>query len=54
MKKLVTHLGTTVNMYNSAYKELGKIDKDVLKITGKAADIEPRTIDRPREEEEVD
>ena len=53
MKKLGTHLGTTVNMYNSAYKELGKIDKDVLKITGKAADIEPMAIDRPREEEEV-
>ena len=28
-------LHTTVNSYNAAYKELGKIDKDVLKITGK-------------------
>lgn len=35
MKKLGTHLGTSVNTYNIAYKELGKIDKDVLKITGK-------------------
>lgn len=51
MKKLGTHLGTTVNMYNSAYKELGKIDKDVLKISGKAAEIEPMVLDRPREEE---
>src|SRR3989344_4035816 len=41
MKKLGTHLGTTVNMYNSAYKELGKIDKDVLRISGEAAEIEP-------------
>lgn len=54
MKKLGTHLGTTVNMYNSAYKELGKIDKDVLRITGKAVEIEPMVLDRPREEEEVE
>ncbi len=51
MKKLGVHLGTAVNMYNSAYKELGKIDKDVLKISGKAAEIEPMVLDRPREEE---
>ncbi len=47
MKKLGTHLGTTVNMYNSAYKELGKIDKDVLRISGRAAEIEPLSIDGP-------
>jgi DNA recombination protein RmuC len=51
MKKLGTHLGTTVNMYNSAYKELGKIDKDVLRISGKAAGIEPELLERPRAEE---
>src|SRR3989304_4606432 len=28
MKKLGANLGTTVNMYNSAYKEFAKIDKD--------------------------
>ena len=39
--KLGTHLGTTVNMYNSASKELSKIDKDVLRISGAAAGIEP-------------
>ncbi len=50
MKKLGTHLGTTVNMYNSAYKELGKIDKDVLRITGEAVDLEPMSIDKPQEE----
>lgn len=50
MKKLGTHLGTTVNMYNSAYRELGKIDKDVLRITGEAADLEPISIDKPSEE----
>ena len=51
MKKLGTHLGTTVNMYNSAYKELGKIDKDVLRITGEAIEIEPLSIDQPKEED---
>jgi DNA recombination protein RmuC len=50
MKKLGTHLGTTVNMYNSAYKELGKIDKDVLRITGEAVDLEPISIDKPQED----
>ena len=29
MKKMGTTLGTTVNHYNTAYKEFGKIDKDV-------------------------
>lgn len=51
-KRLGAHLGTTVNMYNSAYKELGKVDKDVLKITGKSADIEPVLIAKPDGEAE--
>ena len=51
MKKLGANLGTTVNMYNSAYKELGKIDKDVLRISGAAAGIEPIAIEKPKEEE---
>ena len=50
-KKIGVHLGTTVNMYNSASKELGKIDKDVLRITGEAAGIEPLVIEKPQEEE---
>jgi len=52
MKKLGGHLGTTVNMYNSAYKELGKIDKDVLKITETSAGIEPETLSAPENLEE--
>ncbi len=47
MKKLGTHLGTSVNMYNSAYKELGKIDKDVLKITDSTIGIEPELLEKP-------
>lgn len=33
MSKLGGHLGTTVNMYNSATSEFKKIDKDIYKIT---------------------
>tara|TARA_Y100000310_G_scaffold344932_1_gene460592 strand:+ start:3738 stop:4772 length:1035 start_codon:yes stop_codon:yes gene_type:complete len=52
MKKLGTHLGTTVNTYNTAYKELGKIDKDVLRITGSSKDMDPVQIDRPKTEDD--
>ncbi len=51
MKKLGGHLGTTVSMYNSAYKELGKIDKDVLRITGEAVEVEPVTLEPPHEDD---
>ncbi|HEY4475772.1 MAG TPA: DNA recombination protein RmuC [Candidatus Paceibacterota bacterium] len=51
MKKLGNHLGTAVNTYNSAYKELGKIDKDVLRISGEAAGIEPRALDAPESQD---
>ncbi|MEX2033000.1 MAG: DNA recombination protein RmuC [Candidatus Colwellbacteria bacterium] len=52
MEKLGNHLGTSVNAYNSAYKELGKIDKDVVRISGEAAGIEPVALERPRREDE--
>ena len=41
------NLGTTVNQYNLAAKELGKIDKDVLRITGQGIGIEPLQIEKP-------
>ncbi len=49
LQKLGGHLGTTVNMYNSAYKEFHKIDKDICRITegdagGKS---NPMLIDKP-------
>ncbi|HOY56198.1 MAG TPA: DNA recombination protein RmuC [bacterium] len=50
MKKLGNNLGTTVNMYNSAYKELNKIDKDVVKITEGEKKIEPLVLDKPHNE----
>lgn len=50
MKKLGNGLGTTVNQYNIAYKELGKIDKDVMKITEGEKIIEPISLEKPKEE----
>ncbi len=43
--KVGAHLGTTINMYNSASKELGKIDKDVLRISGGVAGLKPELIE---------
>lgn len=47
MQKLGGSLGTTVNHYNNAHKELKKIDKDVMKIAKTDASIEPLLIDKP-------
>ncbi len=51
IKKLGGHLGTTVNAFNSAYKELGKIDKDVLRITGDKTGVEAMALTGPEMEE---
>ena len=48
-KKLGNNLGTTVNSYNTAYKELGKIDKDVSRITDQEKTITPLAIEKPQE-----
>lgn len=47
VQKLGASLGTTVNHFNSAYKEFGKIDKDVTKISGAVAGVEPIALNRP-------
>ncbi len=47
MIKLGNTLGTTVNHYNAAYKELGKVDKDVMRITDGVVSIEPIALDKP-------
>ena len=47
MQKLGNSLGTTVNHYNNAHKELNKVDKDVVKITGQGGAVESLLIDRP-------
>ena len=51
MKKLGVTLGTSVGHYNLAYKELKKIDKDVLRITGTEIGLEPTLLDKPSFEE---
>src|SRR3989344_384705 len=51
-RKLGISLGTTVSHYNSAYKELGKIDKDVYRIADTKIGIEPELLDKPVAEEE--
>ncbi len=51
-KRLGAALSTTVNHYNAGYKELGKIDKDVLRITGVAIGIEASSVERPQLEKE--
>jgi DNA recombination protein RmuC len=50
MKKLHNSLGTSVNHFNAAYKEFGKIDKDVVKITDGEKIIEPLVLDKPLQE----
>lgn len=47
MKKIGNNLSTTVNSYNTAYKELGKIDKDVVRLAGGDLKIEVDTVERP-------
>jgi DNA recombination protein RmuC len=46
-RKLGVSLGTTVSHYNAAYKELGKVDKDVYRIAGEKLGIEPELLDKP-------
>jgi DNA recombination protein RmuC len=45
-KKVGTALSTTVNHYNAGTKELGKIDKDVLKITGSSIELDVPILER--------
>jgi len=47
MKSLGSSLGTSVNHYNRAYKELNKIDKDVVRIGGKSPELDPISLDKP-------
>lgn len=47
MHKLGNSLGTTVNHYNNAHKELKKVDKDVIKIAGTSEVVDPAVLERP-------
>ncbi|HPN89717.1 MAG TPA: DNA recombination protein RmuC [Candidatus Paceibacterota bacterium] len=47
LAKLGGSLGTTVNHFNSAYRELKKVDKDVLRIAGESNGFEPTLVEKP-------
>ncbi|TAK97079.1 DNA recombination protein RmuC [Patescibacteria group bacterium] len=51
MKKLSNSIGTLVSQYNTAYKEFGKVDKDIAKITEGERSVEPDLLDKPKGEE---
>ena len=49
-RKIGINLSAAVGSYNFAYKELGKIDKDVLKISGESVGVEIKEIEKPSTE----
>lgn len=49
--KLGKALETTVNHFNKSNHEFRKIDKDVMRITGEAINIETITLDKPQSDE---
>ncbi len=52
MQKLGASLGTTVNHYNNAHKELAKVDKDIVKIAGSGGDVESLLLEKPTARDE--
>lgn len=52
MQKLGSSLGTTVGHFNTTYKELGKIDRDIVKIADTDPSVEPMLLERPSTHEE--
>lgn len=51
MQKLGLSLGTTVGHFNTTYKELGKIDRDIVKIAETDPSVEPLLLDKPHLED---
>ncbi len=51
-EKLGNSLATTVNHYNASNKEFKKIDKDIVRITGKESDIGLLEVAKPEREDE--
>ena len=46
-KKMGNSLSTTVNHFNAGSKELGKIDKDILRITESSPGLDSPLLDKP-------
>lgn len=51
LSKMGKSLSITVNHYNNSYKELSKIDKDVVKISGGNSEVDVAIVDRPQQED---
>lgn len=51
MQKLGTSLGASVGHFNSAHKQLARVDKDVVKIAGGSEAVEPLLLDKPQNDE---
>jgi len=51
-QKLGSHLGTVVNAFNKSSRELGKIDKDVTRLTGEGIDSEMEFLEKPAVDDE--
>lgn len=49
--RLGTSLGATVGHFNNAHKELGRVDKDVVKIAGGNPQVETLLIEKPQTED---
>jgi len=49
--KVGNSLQTTVNHYNAAGKELKKVDKDVLRVTGESPELALLSVDKPERDE---
>ncbi len=52
MQRLGSSLGATVNHFNSAHKELKKVDKDIVKIADTSPGVEPLLLERPSASDE--
>lgn len=52
MQKLGSSLGTTVGHFNTTYKELGKVDRDIVKIAETEAMVEPMLLEKPTDDNE--
>lgn len=51
MQKLGNSLGTTVNHFNTAHKELSKVDKDIVRIADASPGVQPLLVDKPQQDE---
>ncbi|MFZ6015052.1 MAG: DNA recombination protein RmuC [Patescibacteria group bacterium] len=49
MQSMGKNLGTVVNQYNKSYQEFRKIDKDIIRITGEGNDIDPISLEGPKQ-----